>query len=111
MRLTMRLAGRPSVRPGARQGMRAVRSRSALPLFVLPALVASAGCTTPPAPEAEPSGECREPRPQVCTMIYAPVCAEHADARFETHSSNCNACADDTVVRYTDGACQDGVLP
>jgi len=40
-------------------------------------------------------------------MIYAPVCATHMDGREETHASACNACADDTVATYTDGACEE----
>jgi hypothetical protein len=39
-------------------------------------------------------------------MIYAPVCAEHRDGHRETHASDCNACADDTVVAHTAGPCE-----
>jgi hypothetical protein len=39
-------------------------------------------------------------------MIYAPVCAEHRDGHRETHASDCNACADETVVAHTDGPCE-----
>jgi hypothetical protein len=87
------------------------------PLYfkTLPALAVVLGvtaCTASRAPEAPPPVEpaisaCDEPRPQVCTMIYAPVCASHADGRVETHASACNACADDTVATYVDGACEE----
>lgn len=73
-----------------------------------------AACATAPvpvpeaaSPVASPAGACEEPRPQVCTMIYAPVCANHTDGRVETHASACNACADDTVATYVDGACEE----
>lgn len=73
-------------------------------------LLACAPVPEPPAMPAAsvvPPGACVEPRPQVCTMIYAPVCAQHKDGHSETHSSGCNACADDTVMRYEQGTCED----
>jgi hypothetical protein len=77
----------------------------------------AAGCATQPEPPAAAenstaaadsgtAGSCSEPRPQVCTMIYAPVCALHLDGREETHASACNACADETVVSHREGACE-----
>ena len=82
----------------------------ALVVIVLPACAAQpavspssvAGATAPDAPIA-----CTPPRPEVCTMVYAPVCAtlanEPAPAQY---SSPCNACADDRVVAYREGACE-----
>lgn len=67
------------------------------------------GCAGDPRADASQSTDpvaCTEPRPQVCTMIYAPVCAEHSDGHRETHASDCNACADDTVVAHTAGPCE-----
>ena len=50
---------------------------------------------------------CTPPRPEVCTMIYAPVCATLADnVSQKQYSSPCNACADDRVVAYREGACE-----
>ena len=40
-------------------------------------------------------------------MIYAPVCAVHSDGSEETLASACNACADETVVDFRDGACEE----
>ena len=79
-------------------------------VLLLPALAA---CAAQPSPEPTPEalGLCEDPRPQVCTMIYAPVCALHRDGHVETHSSSCNACADDTVSRYVEGSCEDGAAP
>lgn len=70
--------------------------------------VAVLGCAAQddaPAPRME--SVCQEPRPQVCTMIFAPVCGRHFDGHTQTHSSDCNACADDTVVSHSPGACED----
>ncbi len=67
-------------------------------------LAALAGCASEGGKKA--GGEaCTDPRPQVCTMIYAPVCAtlEHDEQR--TYSSDCNACADIAVIAHVDGAC------
>lgn len=82
-----------------------------LATVALAPLLTLAGCTVSPAPEpppliAEPVS-CGSPRPQVCTMIYAPVCARHADDSEQTHASACNACADDTVLAYTPGPCDE----
>jgi hypothetical protein len=49
--------------------------------------------------------QCAEPRPQVCTMEYAPTCAVLGESERKEYSSPCNACADDTVHGYVAGAC------
>ena len=49
---------------------------------------------------------CPEPRPEVCTQDYQPVCAQLEDGSFKTYSNGCNACSDPAVVGYRDGACQ-----
>ncbi|MFN2287981.1 MAG: hypothetical protein ABR578_06565 [Chromatocurvus sp.] len=73
-------------------------------------------CAAPPSPPAagptqssdpEAPIACTPPRPEVCTMIYAPVCATLADnVSQKQYSSPCNACADDRVVAYREGACE-----
>jgi hypothetical protein len=79
-------------------------------LFLRPQLLGSlallAACSTPP-PAASLRTQCTTPRPQVCTMIYAPVCALHEDGRERSHASGCNACADDTAVDYREGSCEE----
>ena len=62
-----------------------------------------AGCETTPTPTLVT--QCTEPRPQVCTMEYAPVCATLAAGGKKTYSSGCNACADDSVSGYLNGEC------
>lgn len=70
---------------------------SAAALFLL------AACAAQP----EPTGltRCSEPRPQVCTMEYAPVCATLTAGGQKEHASSCNACADDAVTGYVSGMC------
>ncbi len=46
---------------------------------------------------------CSKPRPQVCTMRYAPVCARLNDGSVATYSSACKACADVAVSGYVPG--------
>ena len=62
-----------------------------------------AGCAA--QPPAALVTQCAEPRPQVCTMEYDPVCAELLAGGRKTYSSPCNACADDAVKGYLRGAC------
>ena len=78
--------------------------RFSLLLSLLTAAALSA-CTTAPEPDTSLLTACEDPRPQVCTMIYMPVCAAHADGRRETLASACNACADATVTGYEAGPC------
>ncbi|EAQ98689.1 hypothetical protein [Congregibacter litoralis] len=76
--------------------------------LTLAAVGAVSGCATPVEPEIPNFTTCKEPRPQVCTMIFAPVCATTVSGGLATHASGCNACADDQVLTYVDGACEEG---
>ena len=49
--------------------------------------------------------QCEVPRPQVCTMEYAPVCADLVAGGAKEYSSGCNACADEAVAGYLPGRC------
>jgi alkaline phosphatase D len=48
---------------------------------------------------------CTDPRPQVCTMDYRPVCGQLNDGSFKTYSNGCTACSDLLVTAYEEGAC------
>ena len=48
---------------------------------------------------------CTDPRPQVCTMDYTPVCGVRVDQTSKTYSNGCSACSDSEVVGYQEGAC------
>jgi len=48
---------------------------------------------------------CTEPRPQICTMDYRPVCAQLSDGTFKTYSNGCTACSDPMVTEHREGAC------
>ena len=49
---------------------------------------------------------CTEPRPQMCTQEYRPVCAQVQDGSSRTYASDCAACADPDVVDHVDSACE-----
>lgn len=51
--------------------------------------------------------ECNDPRPQVCTMIYQPVCGLDNAGEVKTYSSGCNACSNAEVVGYDNQSCED----
>ncbi len=41
---------------------------------------------------------CADPRPDICTQNYAPVCGVHADGSRQTYSNSCMACSNPAVV-------------
>lgn len=67
-----------------------------------------AGCALS-AEQAPPTGArvCAEPRPEVCTMDYAPVCGLRRAAPRRSYGNACGACADPAVAAYLPGACAD----
>ena len=61
--------------------------------------------------------ECRDPRPEMCTQDYRPVCATRDtgvrcvttpcdSTETATYSKGCMACADPAVYHYSEGACE-----
>ena len=49
---------------------------------------------------------CEEPRSQICTREYDPVCAKLQDGHVKTYATGCTSCADPQVKSYTKGACE-----
>ena len=61
--------------------------------------------------------KCIDPRPQICTREYIPVCAiKNTDVECvttpcpttenNTHATGCTACADPKVIKYKQGKCE-----
>ena len=48
---------------------------------------------------------CSDPRPEVCTFEYAPVCAVTQKGELYTESNACSACSNPEIVSFTEGAC------
>ncbi len=49
---------------------------------------------------------CSNPRPEVCTQQYDPVCARHQNGVFQNYSNSCMACSQPEVQAYRAGACE-----
>jgi len=77
------------------------------------------GCAEP-QPRSLPTTvavQCTDPRPELCTLDYRPVCATRDtgvrcvttpcdSTELATYSNACAACADPRVVSSTQGACE-----
>ena len=48
---------------------------------------------------------CEEPRPQVCTREYRPVCATFQDGSSKTYATGCTSCSDSLVKYYKPEEC------
>jgi len=48
---------------------------------------------------------CPDPRPQVCTMNYLPVCGVLKGDSEKTYANACSACSDERVVGTNEGEC------
>ncbi len=65
-------------------------------------LLLISGCHNPPA-SLNGIKRCHNPRPQMCTMVYAPVCDP---LHHKTYSNACVACSHKEVLYYKRGKCQ-----
>lgn len=81
---------------------------SAHVVLLLAALFGLSACATGETPITTDEGGtiCSDPRPQLCTMQYDPVCATLADGSTATYANACGACSDAEVVSHLPGACE-----
>jgi len=49
--------------------------------------------------------ECSNPKPQICTREYRPVCGFEADGNHKTFSNACTACSNANINSYSEGDC------
>jgi len=49
--------------------------------------------------------QCINPKPQICTREYRPVCGFEEDGNHKTYSNACTACASPDVISYCEGDC------
>ncbi|MEN8136718.1 MAG: hypothetical protein ABFS18_14475 [Thermodesulfobacteriota bacterium] len=88
------------------------------PLLLL--ALTTSSCSGTIAVEATAAGHesvaCLEPRPQICTHDYNPVCATRdtgircvttpcPTTENKTYSNGCSACSDKNVISYRPGRC------
>jgi hypothetical protein len=90
-------------------------------IFMTLLLTVLAGCShaaDEPPRQALLTTECTDPRPQMCTMDYRPVCAQRdtgircvttpcPSSEWKTYSNGCSACSDPNVSGYRGGSCDD----
>ena len=69
-------------------------------------LASITGCTPRPAINPENMTLCSNPRPEICTMEYDPVCGFSDNDESGNFASACTACSDITVTGYLPGECQ-----
>lgn len=60
----------------------------------------------PPTLVEQVAQVCPAERPEICTMIYDPVCALTKDGQSVSQPSDCRACSDINVVGYNVRACE-----
>ncbi len=58
------------------------------------------------APAAAALTACSDPRPQICTADYNPVCGSLGGDSYKTFSNGCSACSDAGVSGHRPGACE-----
>ena len=83
--------------------------RATFAALLLIAAPVTACAQQPPAPPSTPPRgnviNCTDPRPQVCTRDYRPVCGTRRDGTRQTYDNACGACADANVVSHIPGPC------
>lgn len=91
--------------------------RGAALVLLFPAGLVACQSAQPDSPiDSKIETECREPRPEICTQEYRPVCglrntgsrcitARCPAVEWRTYSNACHACGDPEVVGYREGAC------
>jgi len=100
-------------------------ARPAAIIIALALLAPGIGCSangTEAEATTEPSAaiakECSDPRPEMCTQDYRPVCATRDTgircvtepcpaSEQKTYSNACSACSDPKVMRWVAGPCPD----
>ncbi len=51
--------------------------------------------------------QCTDPRPEVCTMDYTPVCATKKDGNTKTFFNGCAACTNSEVIGHRPNSCEE----
>lgn len=85
------------------------RRRWRLTIVVMSGMLGTACPSSPPEQATAPVPRltrCEDPRPELCTADYNPVCGLLADGTYKTYSNGCSACADAAVSGHRPGACE-----
>ena len=73
--------------------------------FLLQACVSKVGFNET-KPDSIRGKACPEPRPEMCTQQYDPVCGQLRGGDSKTYSNWCTACSDKAVESYIPGECR-----
>jgi hypothetical protein len=84
-----------------------MKSMGLIVLMVLPGLTACTANNTNTMLAATEGQQCTEPRPEVCTRDYRPVCANLNDGSQKTYSNGCGACTGANADSWVAGECAD----
>ena len=88
-----------------------MNSKALILIVALTGAVALACSSSPDgsedATEKVPVTACAEPRPEVCTMEYIPVCGHRYDGERKTYPNACSACSDPDVAGRDPGPCEE----
>ena len=77
-------------------------------VFVVVLVLALSACKKQdiqPVESTEAVNLCKDPRPEMCTRDYRPVCAYLSDGSRKEYSNGCTACSDGNVRSWVDGRC------
>ncbi len=75
-------------------------------LYLMTIVLLVSGCQSSSA-QIENKLVCKDPRPEICTMNYLPVCGFDSSNSAKTYSNACGACSDKNVDSYIEGECSE----
>jgi len=81
------------------------------PVIIIAGIILAAGCGG--GTSGGSNGElvaCEDPRPEICTLEFAPVCGRFGSGRAFTFANACNACSVAGVTAYSSGECTGDTL-
>lgn len=105
--------------PGSDESNRMVSKANRGWFGLMPVLILLASCATQKVSQIPAEAVfCSDPRPQICTMDYRPVCATRDNGRQclttpcdssenATYANACGACSDARVLYHLEGACSE----
>lgn len=77
----------------------------AISISIAIVLGCSVGHVSRDAADESAQTACVDPRPQICTRDYRPVCGNFRDGSTNTYGNACDACSHPKVVGHRPGEC------
>ena len=76
-----------------------------LAILVAVAVLGACAAQEPGPDSTENIQACEDPRPQICTLEYAPVCGILGNQERKEFSNGCSACGNADVTGWVAGPC------